>query len=263
MFRDIPWGLVARGAAKRYLNVAPIAAGKGRGSEVSEHWVVSGASCGIGLELVRQLAARGERVTASLRNEAARDILLASLAAQHARVETKLFDIRDEAAILSAAQTVAAPIDVLVANAGVYGPKPQTTLEADLEAALDVFSVNTLGPLRLVRALLPLFAGAANPRIALVSSVLGASADVRPVNAVYAASKIALNKFAQCLAEELTAQGIVVIALHPGWVRTDMGGPNAPLSVQDSVSGVLATLDALTMNDSGAFIDYQGERLPW
>lgn len=230
---------------------------------MSEHWVVSGASRGIGLELVRQLAARGERVTASLRDEAARDVLLASLAAQHARVETKLFDMRDDGAILSAAKSVAGPIDVLVANAGVYGPKPQTPLEMDFEAALDVFSINALGPLRLVRALLPKFAGAANPRIALVSSVLGASADVRPVNAVYAASKIALNKFAQCLAEELKPKGIVVIALHPGWVRTDMGGPNAPLSVQESVSGILATLDALTPADSGAFIDNQGERLAW
>jgi NAD(P)-dependent dehydrogenase (short-subunit alcohol dehydrogenase family) len=245
------------------LNVAPIAADKGRGSEVSEHWVVSGASRGIGLELVRQLAARGERVTASLRNEAARDMLLASLAAQHARVETKLFDMRDDAAILSAAKTVSGPIDVLVANAGVYGPKPQTALEGDLEAALDVFSINTLGPLRLVRALLPLFAGAANPRIALVSSVLGASADVRPVNAVYAASKIALNKFAQCLAEELTAQGIVVIALHPGWVRTDMGGPNAPLPAPESVAGIISTIDGLGLEDSGSFLDYRGKTVPW
>ena len=230
---------------------------------MSEHWVVSGASRGIGLELVRQLAARGERVTASVRNEAARDMLLAALAAQHARVEAKLFDMRDGGAIDGAAKTIAGPIDVLVASAGVYGPKPQTPLEMDFEGALDVFSINALGPMRLVRALLPQFAGAANPRIALVSSVLGSSADVRPVNAVYAASKIALNKFAQCLAEELKPQGIVVVALHPGWVRTDMGGPNAPLSVQESVSGILATIDALTINDSGGFIDYQGQTIAW
>jgi len=230
---------------------------------LSEHWVVSGASRGIGLELVRQLAARGEQVTASVRNEAGRDVLRASLAAQHARVEAKLFDMRDGAAIDGAAKTIAGPIDVLVASAGVYGPKPQTPLEMDFEAALDVFSINALGPMRLARALLPHFAGAANPRIALVSSVLGSSTDVRPVNAVYAASKIALNKFAQCLAEELKPQGIVVIALHPGWVRTDMGGPNAPLSVQESVSGIIATLDALTLGDTGGFVDYQGERVPW
>ncbi|ARN81405.1 SDR family oxidoreductase [Methylocystis bryophila] len=230
---------------------------------MSEHWVVSGASRGIGLELVRQLAARGERVTASLRDEAARDVLLASLAAQHARIETKLFDMRDGEAILSAAKTVAGPIDVLIANAGVFGPKPQTPLQMDFEAALDVFSINTLGPLRLVRALLPQLAGAANPRIVLVSSELGASADVRPSSAVYAASKIALNKFAQCLAEELKPKGIVVIALSPGWVRTDMGGPNATLSVQESGSGILATIDALTIAESGSFIDYQGERLAW
>jgi NAD(P)-dependent dehydrogenase (short-subunit alcohol dehydrogenase family) len=230
---------------------------------LSEHWVVSGANRGIGLELVRQLAARGESVTATLRKEAARDVLLASLATQHARVETRLFDIRDGAAMLSAAKTISDPIDVLVANAGVAGPSPQTPLEMDFEKALDVFSINTLGPLRLVRAFLPNFAGAANPRIALVSSRLGSTGDVRPTSAVYAASKIALNKFAQCLAEELKPKGITVVALHPGWVRTDMGGPNAPMSVQESVSGIIATLDALTLADSGGFIDHRGERLPW
>jgi len=230
---------------------------------LSEHWVVSGASRGIGLELVRQLAARGEQVTASVRNEAGRDVLRASLAAQHARVEAKLFDMRDGAAIDGAAKTIAGPIDVLVANAGVVGPSPQTPLEMDFEKALDVFSVNTLGPLRLVRAFLPHFAGAANPRIALVSSRLGSTADIRPTSAVYAASKIALNKFAQCLAEELKPKRIAVIAVHPGWARTDMGGPNAPLSVQESASGIIATLDALTLADSGGFIDHRGERLAW
>jgi NAD(P)-dependent dehydrogenase (short-subunit alcohol dehydrogenase family) len=233
------------------------------GAKLSEHWVVSGANRGIGLELVRQLAARGERVTATLRNDAARDVLLASLAAQHTCVETRLFDIRDGAAMLSAAQTISGPIDVLVASAGVFGPSQQTPLEMDFEKTLDVFSINTLGPLRLARALLPQFAGAANPRIAFVSSRLGSTGDVRPTSAVYAASKIALNKFAQCLAEELKPKGISVVALHPGWVRTDMGGPNAPLSVQESVSGIVATLDALTLADSGGFIDHRGERVPW
>jgi len=230
---------------------------------LSEHWVVSGASRGIGLELVRQLAARGERVTASVRTEEARDVLAASLAAQHAHVETKLFDIRDGVAIDAAARTIAGPIDVVVANAGVGGPSPQTPLEVDFEKALDVFSINTLGPLRLVRALLPHFVGAANPRIALVSSRLGSMADVRPASAVYAASKTALNKLAQCLAEELKPRGIVVIAVHPGWVRTDMGGASAPLSVQESVSGIVATLDALTLADTGSFIDHRGESVPW
>jgi NAD(P)-dependent dehydrogenase (short-subunit alcohol dehydrogenase family) len=229
---------------------------------LSEHWVVSGASRGIGLELVRQLVARGERVTASVRNEAARDVLLASLAAQHARVETKLFDMRDSAAIDAAARTIAGPIDVIVANAGVGGPSPQTPLEVDLEKALDVFSINTLGPLRLVCALLPHLNGA-NPRIALVSSRLGSTTDVRPASAVYAASKAALNKLAQCLAEELKPRGIVVVALHPGWVRTDMGGHSAPLSVQESASGIIATLDALTLADTGSFIDHRGESVAW
>ena len=87
--------------------------------------------------------------------------------------------------------------------------------------------------------------------------------DVRPASAVYAASKAALNKLTQCLAEELKPRGIVVVALHPGWVRTDMGGPNAPLSVQESASGIIATLDALTLADTGSFIDHRGESVAW
>jgi len=123
---------------------------------MSEHWFISGANRGIGLELTRQLVARGDRVTAGARSEEARDALAARLAPQHARIETKVFDTRDNNAILAAAKSIDAPIDVLVANAGAFGPSPQSVLNMDFAAALDLFNINTLGPLRLALAFLPL-----------------------------------------------------------------------------------------------------------
>jgi NAD(P)-dependent dehydrogenase (short-subunit alcohol dehydrogenase family) len=226
---------------------------------MSEHWFISGANRGIGLELTRQLVARGDRVTAGVRSEEARDALAARLAPQHARIETKLFDTRDNDAILAAAKSIDAPIDVLVANAGAIGPSPRSVLNMDFAAALDLFNINTLGPLRLARAFLPLLRRAKNPRVALMSSALGSMATVDPSSAVYSATKAALDKFAQCLAIELKPLGVTVVALHPGWVRTDMGGPNAPLSAPESVAGIIATVDGLGLENTGSFLDYRGE----
>jgi len=230
---------------------------------MSEHWFISGANRGIGLELTRQLVARGDRVTAGARSKEARDALAARLAPQHARIETKVFDTRDNDAILAAARSIDAPIDVLVANAGAFGTSPQSVLDMDFAAALDLFNINTLGPLRLAQAFLPLLRRAKNPRIALMSSALGSMATVDPSTAIYSATKAALDKFAQCLAIELKPLGVTVVALHPGWVRTDMGGPNAPLSAPQSVAGIIATIDGLGLENTGSFLDYRGETVAW
>jgi NAD(P)-dependent dehydrogenase (short-subunit alcohol dehydrogenase family) len=230
---------------------------------MSEHWFISGANRGIGLELARQLKARGDQVSAGVRIEEARDALAARLAPQHARLDTLLFDMRDTAAIRAAAKTIDSPIDVLVANAGAFGPSPQTALDVDFDGALDLFNVNTLGPLRLAVAFLPQLRRAKNPRVVLISSALGSMATVDPSTAIYSATKAALDKFAQCLAVELKPLGATVVALHPGWVRTDMGGPNAPLSAPESVAGIIATVDGLSLENSGSFLDYRGETVAW
>ena len=116
------------------------------------HWLIVGASRGIGLEAARQLSARGERVTASVRSAAG----LAALKAAAPQAATLQFDVRDEAEISAAAAQVCDPIDVLIANAGAYGPQRQSSTDMDFEGALDLLSVNTLGPLRVVQAFLPL-----------------------------------------------------------------------------------------------------------
>jgi NAD(P)-dependent dehydrogenase (short-subunit alcohol dehydrogenase family) len=230
---------------------------------MSEHWFISGANRGIGLELVRQLKARGDRVSAGVRSQEARDALAARLAPQHARIDALLFDMRDGAAIEAAAKTLDAPLDVLVANAGAFGPSPQSALDMDFDAALDLFNVNTLGPLRLTQAFLPQLRRGKNPRIALMSSALGSLATVDPSTPIYSATKAALDKFVQCLAVELQPLGVTVVALHPGWVRTDMGGPNAPLSAPESVAGIIATIDELSLENTGSFLDYRGQTVAW
>ena len=227
------------------------------------HWMIAGASRGIGLEMVRQLAARGERVTASFRGAEPPDALRTALAPIGDAGLLVAFDTRDAAAIAAAAAESAEPIDILVANAGAYGPMRQASTDLDFEGALDLLSVNTLGPLRVAQAFLPRVRRGANPRIVLMSSRLGSMAVGGTLNVAYRASKAGLNRITQCLAADLAPEGVAVLALHPGWVRTDMGGPGADIGVEESAAGVIRVCETLTLGDTGRFLDYRGEALPW
>ncbi len=223
------------------------------------HWLIAGASRGIGLEAARQLSARGERVTASARSAEG----LAKLKAAAPQAATLQFDVRDAAAISAAAAQVCDPIDVLIANAGAYGPQRQSSLDMDFEGALDLLSVNTLGPLRVVQAFLPLVKRGERPRIVMMSSRLGSMSLDGTSNVAYRVSKAGLNKIMQCLAADLKGEGVVVVAMHPGWVRTEMGGPNATLDVRDSVAGIIQVAELLTLADTCSYMDYRGEDIPW
>jgi len=223
------------------------------------HWLIAGASRGIGLEAARQLSARGERVTASVRSA----VGLAALRAAAPQAAILQFDVRDEAAIRAAAAQVLDPIDVLIANAGAYGPQRQSSLDMDFDGALDLLSVNTLGPLRIVQAFLPLVKRSVRPRIVLMTSRLGSMSLDGTSNVAYRVSKVGLNKIAQCLAADLKSEGVIVAAMHPGRVRTAMGGPNATLDVGDSVAGIIQVAESLTLADTRRYLDYRGEDIPW
>lgn len=223
-----------------------------------ERWVITGAGSGIGYGLAMKLAAEGARVTACVRDEQEH----AALVARTDTMSTLTFDARHDDTIRAAAARSDEPVDALVACTGIFGGR-RSALEMDFDEALDLYSVNALGPLRAARAFLPRLRRGTNPRVGLVSSVLGSMTVEGTTNLAYRASKSALNKLAQALAEDLESSGIAVIALEPGWVRTAMGGPDAPMSVDESVAGIVATMRGLTLEQTGRFLDHRGEVVPW
>jgi NAD(P)-dependent dehydrogenase (short-subunit alcohol dehydrogenase family) len=129
---------------------------------------------------------------------------------------------------------------------------------------MEVLRVNTFAPLKLTELLIDNVAASAQRKVGVISSSMGSIADNSYGGAyLYRSSKAALNAVARSMALDLAARGVTVVALSPGWVRTDMGGRKAPLAVADAVQGLRKVLDSLTPADSGTFIDYDGTRLPW
>lgn len=218
--------------------------------------LIIGASRGLGLEFVRQYAAAGARVLATVRQPAA------GRAVSEAGGEVYLCDVGDQASIRRLADGLdGIALDLVVHNAGIFGAdQPFGAIEAiDL---LEVMRIDTVAPLLTAQAL----AGRLAPGgvFAAVSSRLGSiGANQDGGHYGYRAAKAALNMVIRTLAVDLAARGAGAVALSPGWVRTDMGGPEAPLAPAEAVAGMRAVLDRLTPADSGGFFDYDGCRLPW
>ena len=156
-----------------------------------------------------------------------------------------------------------APLDLFISNAGVLGPKRQTTQDMDFDGFAETLNINTLGPLRVVQALLPNLRRAAQAKVGIITSRMGSLSYAKPDTLAYRASKAAANKVAQALATDLEADGIAVAALHPGWARTDMGGPGADIAPGVGAEGVKAVLDGLTLEEAGKFWNYDGSLLDW
>lgn len=231
-----------------------------------QRFVISGANRGIGFELVRQLLARGDRVIAGCR-QPGRALKLTELAAAHPGhlhiVPLDLDKERSIAAFAHEAAMIADSLDVLINGAGVL-VSGERFGELAAKTFADTFHTNVIGPLLLTQALTPALAQSTRPRVINISSELGSLADTTGFHTPsYAVSKAGLNMVTRLLAAELRAQDIAVISLHPGWVRTDMGGASAPLGVAESVAGILRVVDALTLADSGRFLDHRGEPLAW
>ncbi|MCA3004890.1 MAG: SDR family oxidoreductase [bacterium] len=223
-------------------------------------WLVTGASRGIGLEMVRALRARGDSVIATVRSEAAAQVV----GALGARVER--LDVSDMQSISTLGRALAGvPIDVLCNNAGISSESKQlsTLSSADLYR---VMMVNAIAPVLVSQAVLPnlRLAGGGKRAVAHISSQLGSITNNSGGSSYgYRASKAALNQFGRCMANELKGEGIAVGMIHPGWVRTDMGGPEAPLDPKQSAAMVIAVIDNLTVQTTGRFWNYDGSNLPW
>lgn len=228
--------------------------------------VVTGANRGIGLEFVRQLLARGDRVVAGCRRPR-RASALEELAREHVGLlhlrPVDMADAVSVAAFAREATRLLDGLDLLFNNAGlnVRGERFGTVASDALDASL---RTNAAGPFLLAQALAPLLARAAPSIVANLSSQVGSIASTQGFHSPsYAISKAALNMATVLLANALRESGVRVVALHPGWVRTDMGGAGAPLTAAEAVSWMLLTLDALGAQHSGCFLDYRGEPLPW
>ena len=217
---------------------------------------VAGASRGIGLEMVRQAAARGDRVTGTARGEDGAGRI------REAGGEALILDVTDPDALAAAAAQSAEPIDLLVCCAGVL--RGRGGIEADdlgPDAWADVLMTNVAGPFLTVRAFLPRVE-AAKGKIAIVSSVMGSSGRAYGGSYAYCASKAGATNLARNLAKELDGR-VAVGAYHPGWVQTDMGGAGAPLAPEASVSGLRKLIAGLKAADSGKFFSHDGSTIPW
>ncbi len=230
------------------------------------HVLVTGSNRGIGLALVNACLDRGDRVFATCRKPSAA-VKLQALAKRHPdRLAIHALDVVDQASIGQAARHIRSQtkrLDLLINNAGVF-TRGTTLATYQVETLLETVQVNAIGPLMVARRFLRLLEKSDHPVIVNVSSDSGSLAlKTSGGNYGYCASKAALNMFTRALAFDLQPRGIIVIALHPGWVRTDMGGGSAPLSPRDSALGILSLSDRLTMSDCGRFLAWDGHELPW
>lgn len=216
--------------------------------------IITGANRGIGLELARQLVVRGWRLLALCRRASP------ALEALGAEVREG-FDVTDAASLGALAESLApASVDLLINNAGILEGVGLANL--DLDAMRRQYEVNALGPLRVTAAVLPALKRGA--KVALITSRMGSIEDNTSGGSYgYRMSKAALNAAGKSLALDLAPRGISVAILHPGYVRTDMTGRQGLIDVDESAAGLLARIDALTLERSGGFWHANGEALPW
>jgi NAD(P)-dependent dehydrogenase (short-subunit alcohol dehydrogenase family) len=220
--------------------------------------LITGANRGIGLEFARQYSQAGWTVIGTARNpETATE--LNQLAAKVMQL-----DVTDSSSVERLAQDLAGTaIDLLINNAGIQ-PLMWTLAELDFEAYEQALAVNTIGPVRVTHALLPHLRSGKLRRIVNITTNLSSIADNKDGGFYgYRESKTALNMFTRSLAAELGPEGFICIVLHPGWVQTDLGGPQAPLQADESVRGMRDVIDRLAPADNGTFRTYAGEQAAW
>lgn len=228
------------------------------------HALITGANRGIGLEHARQLLERTWTVTAAVRDpEGATE--LKALDPGDGRLKIAAYDASDLSAADALKRQVTGPIDILFANAGVMGPKDQNDLRtAAGEGFVDTFRINTLAPLALAGAFADQVAASQMKVIALQSSRMGSISDNDSGGRyAYRASKAALNAVGKSLSVDLKDKGVTVLMLHPGWVRTDMGGPNGLITVTECVDGQLDLIARANPAMNGRFFHSNGQDLPW
>ena len=226
--------------------------------------LITGANRGLGLELARCFARDDWRVFACCRSPEPTDQLHA-LAAKHDRLSIHRLEVTDRAQLAELAEALQAEaIDILINNAGVFGPKKQGFGETDSNRWLETFHVNCIAPMLISEAFVEMVARSRLRIIAAMGSVMGSIAENSSGSYyAYRTSKAAVHMVTKGLSLDLADRGIIAVALHPGWVRTAMGGPNAPLAADVSARALKQVLLGLRVEDSGCLIDSLGKKRVW
>ena len=224
--------------------------------------LVTGTNKGVGFEITRLLANRGDRVIACCRRPSEAE----ALNKLEGEIDVEEVSVGEDQSVNElAGRLKGIPINTIINNAGTMGPeaKRQSVLDMDFSGWAETFNINSMGPVRIMQALLPNLKMTESPKIMTVTSQMGAlSLDMTSSHA-YCASKAAINKFMKLASIDLKPEGIAVGLVHPGWVRTDMGGPRAHLSPEESAVGCIKVTDELTLNNTGGFWKWNGDVHDW
>jgi len=220
--------------------------------------LITGANRGLGLEFARQYAADGWHVIACCRDPKEAPEL------KKLKAEVHALDVTSQESIDRLAKALKGkPIDVLINNAGLHGDR-RSFGETDIALWKLIFAVNTIAPYQVLAALLDNVVAGTQKKVVNVSSKVGSLGDgPSGGNYAYRSSKTALNMVMVNAAHELRNHGITILLIHPGWVQTDMGGPAAPVTIEQSITGVRRIIDKATPAESGHFYDYTGRQIPW
>jgi NAD(P)-dependent dehydrogenase (short-subunit alcohol dehydrogenase family) len=228
--------------------------------------LITGASRGIGQALARRYLAAGWKVFGSCRNLEAAGIreLQSEFGERFAALS---FDVRDGGAVRQAARETAAMedgLELLINNAGIAPQEPgHGAAEVDETQLSLAFDVNVLGPLRVLKAFYPLLEKGRDPKVVMISSIVGSMGLTRGGGSIpYCVSKASLNMLTLLMHFRLREKGIPIAAVHPGWVRTDMGGQGGELSPEESAGALAEVIERLSL-DSPVYMDYRGKELPW
>ncbi|HEY5645771.1 MAG TPA: SDR family oxidoreductase [Pseudomonadales bacterium] len=224
--------------------------------------LITGANRGIGFELAKLYAGRDASVIACCRSPSSAQEL-ATLAGDVTVLPLDVGDADSVAAL--AAEVGDRPLDILINNAGVSGPSydKQNVYKMDFDGWADAFAINTMGPVRMLQTFMSNLKASHAARVVNITSQMGALSLDMTVAYAYCTTKAALNKFMRMAAIELKKDGISVCLIHPGWVQTDMGGPNAEITPEASAHGIVDVIDGLNADTTGGFWKWNGETHDW